>query len=447
LLHLCWVILILLLALMVAADASAQSLSLDRAIGAALSDNPDIHAALAAEAAARQEVGLVRGGWYPRLELQESWQRGNQPVFVFGSLLGQRRFTESGFGLDALNRPDALDNYRASVGLTQPIFDGGRMQAATRAALAGASIAEASGRQTRSDLAASVAQAYGDTLKAEAASRAAGAAVAAAIEDAARAAVRRNAGMATAADVLSLDVHLAQMRARQVTAAGDAAVARATLNRLMGVPLTVVWALEEPAASMGRDEALPALEAAALGGRPDISQASSRVEFARAGVQAAQAALRPQVAFQGGYEWNGGTWSSRAGSWAAGVSARLSLSLARTDRAAIEVAGSQLQRALAEQASTESAVRLDVRVALARLEAARARRDVAGTAVAQARESERIIRDRYEAGMATVTELLTAAHALIDAEALAVAARVDIAVASILLERASGRLQPRQEQP
>ena len=60
--------------------------------------------------------------------------------------------------------------------------------------------------------------------------------------------------------------------------------------------------------------------------------------------------------------------------------------------------------------------------------------------MAQARESERIIRDRYEAGLATTTDLLRAASTLLDAEALAVGTRSDLVVSAALLEHALGRL-------
>ena len=67
--------------------------------------------------------------------------------------------------------------------------------------------------------------------------------------------------------------------------------------------------------------------------------------------------------------------------------------------------------------------------------------DVAAVSVAQARESERIIRDRYEAGLTTVTEVLRAADASLDADALNTEARIDMHVAAVMLERALGRVR------
>jgi outer membrane protein TolC len=58
--------------------------------------------------------------------------------------------------------------------------------------------------------------------------------------------------------------------------------------------------------------------------------------------------------------------------------------------------------------------------------------------VAQARESHRIVRDRYESGLADVAALLTAAEAVQQADARHAAARVDITVAAATLTRALG---------
>ena len=73
------------------------------------------------------------------------------------------------------------------------------------------------------------------------------------------------------------------------------------------------------------------------------------------------------------------------------------------------------RRAL-ERTKAETAARLDVHVAVARLDAARASEAVGRAAVEQARESRRIIRDRYEAGLTDVASLLRSAEAGVQAE-------------------------------
>ena len=88
----------------------------------------------------------------------------------------------------------------------------------------------------------------------------------------------------------------------------------------------------------------------------------------------------------------------------------------------------------------ERSIEVEVRAALAQLMAAGAREEAGRTALAQARESQRIIRDRYETGLATVTDVLRAAEATLDAESRATAAELDVILQTVALERAMGRL-------
>jgi outer membrane protein TolC len=85
-------------------------------------------------------------------------------------------------------------------------------------------------------------------------------------------------------------------------------------------------------------------------------------------------------------------------------------------------------------------IEVDVRAALAQLAAARAREETGRATLTQARESQRIVRDRYESGLTTVTDVLRAAEATLDAEARATAAETDVILQSVALDRALGRL-------
>jgi outer membrane protein TolC len=97
-------------------------------------------------------------------------------------------------------------------------------------------------------------------------------------------------------------------------------------------------------------------------------------------------------------------------------------------------------RAAAERERVDRTIEVNVRAALARVTAARAREDAGRAALAQARESQRIIRDRYEGGLATATDMLRAAEATLDAESRATAAETDVILQTVALDRALGRL-------
>ena len=105
------------------------------AIARARAHNPDAGASAAAEREATQRLTQVRAGYLPRVDVAEVWQRGNQPVFVFSSLLAQRQFTAADFRAQRPDHPDAVDNFRTAVMIEQSLFDG-----ATRASVAAAGI-------------------------------------------------------------------------------------------------------------------------------------------------------------------------------------------------------------------------------------------------------------------------------------------------------------------
>jgi outer membrane protein len=431
---------LLLTVIGLAAPAVAQtSLSLSDAIARARARNPDAGTSAAGEREAAQRVIQARAGYWPTVDLAESWQRGNQPVFAFSSLLAQRQFTAADFALGALNHPDAIDNFRSAVTVEQPLFDGA-IKANVTAAAIGRDVATATRVMVGHDLAVSVTDAYGRVLVAAGSRQSVDAAVETALADRDLAGNRRDAGLATDADVLQIDVHVSRTREQQILVASEERVARARLNQVIGAPLDAVFTLEPAGAVRVIDASdQTALEREALENRPDVRVAALQEDLARASEIAMRAAFLPQVSAQGGWEFNGGVWNNRASSWAVGAIARVNVFRGFADKARLAEAREQATRRALERTKVQTAARLDVIVALSRLDAARASEAVGRDAVTQAREGQRIIRDRYEAGLTDVTSLLRSAEALALAEAQQIAAQVAVLTQTAALERALGR--------
>ena len=108
---------------------------------------------------------------------------------------------------------------------------------------------------------------------------------------------------------------------------------------------------------------------------------------------------------------------------------------ARAGAAATEAA----RRARAESEDARSAVHVEVVSALRRLDAARRSRPSAAPPPHQARESQRIIRDRFDAGLAPVADVLRASAAVLDAERQRISALVDGMSSEAMLRHALGR--------
>jgi outer membrane protein len=428
--------------LFVALPASAQSplsLSLSDAIVRARAHNPDAGSAAVAEREAAERVTQARGGYFPKVDVAESWQRGNHPAFVFSALLAQRQFTAADFALDAINHPAATDNFRTAFTVEQSLFDR-TASANVRTASIARDIA-ATGRQlVDHDLTAAVTDAFGRVLVAAGTVRAAAATVDTARADRELSGNRRDAGRVTDADVLQMDVYLARALEQQVQATTDERIARARLNQLMGEPLSTMFALDAAPPAVAIDSIdLAGLEDEALQHRPEVALAKQQEEVAAAAVNAAEAAFLPQVAALGAWELNGGTWTSRSSSWVAGVTARINLFHGLADKARLTEARQQVTRRALERDKAETMARLDVRIAIARLEAARASEAVGRASADQARESRRIIRDRYESGLTDAAMLLRAADAEQQSDAQQIVASVNVLTATATLQRAIGR--------
>ena len=432
----------LLLALLAALPAAAQSpgpLTLDEAIAQALERNPIVRASAAGEEASAARVRQARAGYFPRVDIVEGWQRGDNPVYVFSSLLSQRRFTAANFALDALNHPDPLANFRAAITIEQPLFDGLRTRSAMKAATLDTELSRLDTRAAAAELRLSVITAFGSAQAAQAGRAYAAAAVTAAEEDLRRAIDRRDAGVETEASVLAFRVQLSNARSRLVKATADETVARAGLNAAMGVPLDDSRPLA-PMAPRGSADVDPAvLETEALASRPEVLQAGLRRDMASSAADTARAGFLPQVFVQGGAEANGGSFGDRASSWIAALQLRWNLFAGGADRARMQEAAAGIKRAEAERDRLLDAVRLEVRTAVARYHSAVAHEATTREMVGQARESQRIIRDRYEAGLAPAIEVLRAAELVAQSEAASVAAVTDVHITAAALERAVGR--------
>ena len=424
----------------VVAPALAQTpLTLEDAIRRAQGDTADARALASSIDEANARVQRAQSGFWPRVDVTESVHRGNQPVFVFSSLLSQRRFTAANFAIPALNHPDPVTNTRTAVTLEQRVFDSGLTRLGVQAATLEREAASASRDAARQDLAFRAAQAFVQVLQLEATARATDAAVAAAESDRQRARARREVGLVTEADVLAVDVQLADMRQRQIAASGDLAVARMQLAEAVGLPLTdpvmPMRPVPRPAPADG-----DALVRDALTTHPDLRQADVHLQLAANGRRTARAALLPSVGVQAGWEFNGATLGAQQSSWVIGAEMRVNVFRGFADTARMSEASHAHARATAERERVERRIEVDVRGALAQLAAARAREEAGRAALSQARESQRIIRDRYEGGLATVTDVLRAAEATLDAESRATGAEMDVVLRTVALDRALGRL-------
>jgi outer membrane protein TolC len=416
-------------------DSEVSSLSLADAVQTALKGNPMVRQAAAGRAMADARSGEAGAGWFPRVELSSTFTRSNNPVFVFGSLLEQGRFTADHFAVDALNDPAPVNNLRSAASLQVPVFDQFQTSARVEQARLGQDQAHQQEGLVEQRIRFEVVRTYFGVVLAEARERLAGEVVKSAEADVGRIRDLHDAGMVVRSDLLGAEVQLSEFRQEAIQASGDVATAHAALDTVLGVPAGTRHRLagslvERPLEVPPESELLQT----AVERRPDYATANSFVRGAQEGVRLATGQYLPRLDAFGTYAGSGRDLGVDSTDWMVG--AKLSLQLLDLGRGArLDQARAAVSAAMAERDRIAGRIGLEVVGAYRHAVAARERLKVAAGASGQAAEALRIVQDRYQASLTTITEVLRAQTAQLRAHLNELAARYDFYVgyAEVLL--------------
>jgi outer membrane protein TolC len=427
-----------------APEPAPRNLTLADAVRVALEKNPTVQAAVAYAQAVHEGIAEAKAARMPRVDFSEGFTRGNNPVYVFGGLLTERQFTTSDFGLNFLNTPPPLDIFRTQFTAALPLYDAGQTGRRIKDAKLSAQGAGETGLRTRQEVIFNVVKAYTDELLARENVRVAEAAVKTAQSDLHRAEARQEEGQAVPSDLLSAQVQLAQAQEDLLQAQNAVDLAHAAVNVAMGLPedaaTTIEAGLKESNFEAG---ALSERQQLALKNRPDLREANLGVERAANGQHMARAEFLPKVNAFSSWEEDNQTFLARGGNnWTAGVSLNFNLFDGGANRARLAAARYRQTQAQSQVAQMAAAVKLQVREAYLNLATAQQRVGVSRQAQAEAEESLRIIQNRYEAGLATITDLLQVETARTSAQKKYLNALFDYRLSYAALELATGELAP-----
>lgn len=394
-----------------AARAQAPPLTLRQAIHQALGQNPQAAIAHAGEQDASAAAGLARTALLPQLGFTEDVSRGNDPVYVFGERLRERQFTQADFALNALNRPQPIGNFSTRVSGSWLAFDSFKTEKEIRRADLLKKNASSSFAAADQQIVLEVVGAYQSVLYAQREVEVAeheeqtAQALFAEVDD------HVKAGLAVESDRMAAQVNLAARKEELIGAHGDLELAWADLREAMGAPdlkaspLDPIELRDFPASSL--EEEL----AQAVKSRPDLDALGAAQHAQAESLGAARSDFGPRVSAYGDWEEDRGSLSSSGGNnWVAGVQINLDiLPIGKHDQLARESAAKQ--RIDAQMAQSRSQVRLVVSRAHIQRETAGLSLETAHAATGQSAESLRIVRNRYNAGLATITDLLRAEDA------------------------------------
>ncbi len=437
--------------------AWAETLSFNQCVEQALNQNPDLAVSRAqieqAEAAMRQAEGNKK----PRLNLSVTATNTNDALNAFGLKLSQRNATFGDFGppaggpfgnypanLDTLNHPDAVTNINPRVELLIPVYNGGMVQSYVNQAQAYVRAAQSGDRLARQQVIKHVLMAYQGVHTARAYIQVAEQGKAAAEEYVRITEKLHKQGMAVKSDVLSAKVNLEEVKLKLVEAKNAEATALDQLHLLLGKPLGEpldVGAPVTPAMLAGNDTDL---RMQALDTHAGLQALRSQMQGAGAAVEAARASYKPQFNVMLRGDVNDEALGFGAASYTvAGVLSWTAFDGGVT-KAGVDRAEAQRTELAAKLRQAEDGI--SYQVGDARRKALEAEERIAArqSNLEQAAEAQRLVQKRYENGVGTLIELLSAQAQLDKARADLVAARYDLAVSRAELKRAVGVLSPEQ---
>jgi outer membrane protein TolC len=339
------------------------------------------------------------------------------------------------------------NTWRIGFNLSQPVFTGGRIQAQNRIAQAGRTRAELELATQRAQLAMDVTQAYYDAALADRLVGIAEATLQQVETTLEQTRLARQVGNQPEFELLRAQVTRDNQLPVLIQRRSDRDLAYARLMLLLDLPtdepVSLTTSLDEtvavPVARFAANEALLGDTTAA--NRAAVQQAQTLVDVQASALRIARSQRLPNLSVNsqfGRVAYPEGAfpgWSDFRSNWTVGATLAMPIFTGGRIRGDEMVAQANLLEAQARVRQAHDAARLDTRVAVERLEAARAQYQASAGTVQQAQRAYQIAEVRFREGISTQVELSDSRILLQQAQAnRAVAARdLQIAQARVAL--------------
>ncbi len=386
-----------------------QRLSLQDAFKYALEHNPVILKAVAQEEKAHAHVFKSISAFLPKLNVELGYTRSNNPVKVFSDKLNQADFKASDFDLDILNNPGYRSAWQARFIMTQPVFNQGREIIGYKTSRI---LEEMSGlglKGAGQDVLFNVERSYCQALLAREKVNVLEAALQTALSHERLAGKRYETGLVLKSDVLSARVQRSSIERELFKARSDYKIAMAALNRAMGLGQDNVWELSLLDNEKKEPGALDVLIAKAKRFRPEFLLARDKAKISSYMHKQAMFRFLPSINLHGIYQSDRENLAYFGGdSWMFMATVSMNIFNGFGDKANLDEASAEVRRARAGLEEAAQAIELEVRKAYYDFLTAKKQLRVARESVSQARESQKILKNRYGNGLALMVELLAA---------------------------------------
>lgn len=424
-----------------AAGAVRSETTMAEVVAAVVARAPAVRAAQAQVPAARWAQSEARAARGPRVDWRASWTRSDQPVFVFGSLLGQETFGPSNFAVDSLNRPSLWSDVRNSLDVGVPLWMAGDLvfrEKMARQDLRASELQQTGAEQsTRFQAVTAVL----NLLRAEELESLWSARYRSASKEVEDARLLRKRGVVLGSDFFAAEALVRVFQAQRTGAQNDLQSAKDALAVLLGRPDfedSISGSLQTKGYFL---EPLEIYLSRASAARPDLSTAEARLAQSRMMADQSARGLWPRVEAFASVETHTRDFETNPSQKTVGVRSVVSFldpgRRARRNQALEGAAAAQWQ-----WEGTREAVRREVTAAYRALEGIQAQRVWIQEAVEQARTSLELVRPLYREGRQSLLDVVRAEEALGRLQAQAVDLVYAVHRGYAGLEAAAGGLEP-----
>jgi outer membrane protein TolC len=387
-------------------------LTAEQAVSAALAGNRQVKMADWDQKIAASRYKETEALFLPHAEVAYTAMTTNDPLSAFGFKLQQRSITAADFNPDQLNHPNGTSDFMTSAEVQQPLLNLDQLYQ-RRAAAMETAVYRSTYQRTQEAVIFEVQKAYmqlqlaGESVKVLEESLKSANALLHYTAD------RVDQGMLSQSDALNVRVQVTTTETRLAEARSQVKNASDYLSLLMGMPLGAVYAVDSsdyrqpdttpdsPGSTLA-DKGVPA-------GRADLEALQKAIAATDLGIRSQKMSAFPRLNAFGSYQFNDSRMLGfGAGAYLGGI--RLSWDIFKGNSIRNKVVTLTLQRnKLAEQLSLRSAQSdLELNTARRRLADAGYKIRQQRSAVESAAESFRILKDRYEQGLAGSTDVLLA---------------------------------------
>lgn len=413
-------------------QAAPRRLSFAELVTAVAQSNLSLRAAAFDVAIAQAQLAQARGARLPQVTATGSYATGQQVPGTTVTIPNP-----PGPSITIVVPGPSPDQILLRLGLQYPLYTGGKLESQIALAEANVRGAQTVFNRTVQQVVFSAQQAYLQALLARENLVAAQRTLDETEESLRVARARVRAGVAAEFDALQADVAVTNAQQGIIRTQIGVRNADASLNTLLNQPLGAALVLTDALEPRPVPGTLESATAAALRNRPELAELRARAEALRASIALAASGGRPTVSVGAGYDVSG-TPSVNSGAWSATLSVTLSLYDGGITRERIREAELKLEQLKVQEAQTRQRIELDVWQAWLALEQASGELVSSAKAFEQAQEAARIAGVRYQAGLSTLLEVLSAQATLAQAQFGLASARFNQNIARVQVILAAG---------